>query len=103
MNWFEIIGLICIAIYFVWMVLSLGAISNGDRRCDLADAILVYHITCFGSKNFNKAYSVELDDIRGFYGIWDYLPWNWSYKRLLPPDKYEIIKPYLEVVKGKRK
>lgn len=103
MNWFEIISLILVGICSVIIIATFGAISNCDRRCDLVDAILVYHITCLGSKKFNKAYSVEFDDIRGSYGIWDFLPWNWSYKRMLPADKYEIIKPYLKVVKGKRK
>ena len=102
MNWFEIVYLIIMTIGVTFTISATGALSNCDRRGNLIDAIFLHHITCLGRKKFNELYSVEFDDIRDFHGIWDYLPWNWSYKRLLPADKYEIIKPYLNIVKGKK-
>ena len=95
MNWFEIICLIIVSVNVVFVLLSLGAISNSDRRLRLIDAIFSYQMKRLVSKEFDKAFSVDYDDINSPGGLWDYLPWNWSYKKLLPPDKLEIIKPYL--------
>lgn len=29
--------------------------------------------------------------------------WDWGYTRILPPEKFEIIKPYIAKVKGEKK
>lgn len=98
MNWFEIICLILIGIGFTFIILCQGAISNCNRRLKLLDGIMLYKLTCLANK---EHYLVEFDDINDLYGIRDFLPWNWSYKKLLSADKYEIIKPYLKKLKGK--
>lgn len=38
---------------------------------------------------------VTFDDIRSYYKTFLRF-WDWGYENILPPEKYEIIKPYID-------
>lgn len=38
---------------------------------------------------------VDVDDME-HYNTTLFRLWDWGYKRILPPEKFEIIKPYIE-------
>ena len=42
--------------------------------------------------------AVDYSDVEDFESTFNRL-WDWGYKRILPPDKFEIIEPY--IVKGR--
>lgn len=42
-----------------------------------------------------RDYEVSFDDMRE-YGNMMWRLWDWSYKQVLPPEKFEIIKPYIQ-------
>ena len=46
-------------------------------------------------------YAVDYEDMES-YSKTLFRFWDWGYEHLLPPDKYEIIKPYIDILEAKR-
>ena len=59
----------------------------------IIDAIYRYHINCI-EKDVDSV--VEYDMMR-LFPITLCILWDWGYKHILPADKFEIIKPYINV------
>ena len=62
------------------------------RRLDIADAIFRYQIDCFYN---NVCELVNYEDMESYDNTL-YRLWDWSNKRILPKEKFEIIKPYMK-------
>lgn len=74
----------------------IGSEINYNIDRELIDAIRAHHMKCIRDNDFRKFFSVDTDDIYEFNIIQDCFPWLWRYEKHLPPEKYEIIKPYLK-------
>lgn len=65
------------------------------RHIRIIDAINAHHDDCFSKGDWESAKLVSVADLEDLektvLRIWD-----WGYKRILPQEKYEIIKPYLD-------
>ena len=56
------------------------------------EAIFVYQVDCI---NKGVHFVVDYDDIEDYHKVL-YRLWDWGYTRILPKDKFEIIKPYIK-------
>lgn len=63
------------------------------QRCRIINAICSYQKSHFAVRDTNLA--VSYSDMESYDETDDRL-WDWSYKRILPPEKFEIIKPYIK-------
>lgn len=68
---------------------------TGDCRITIVKAIGAYRID-----HLDEVTLVDYGDMES-YNDTLFRFWDWGYTRILPKDKYEIIKPYIE--EGKRK
>lgn len=80
-----LIAIVGIAILLVKNDLTL------KHRLRIIAAIRDYQISCV----YNKVDAlVDFSDVEDYYKTLLRV-WDWSMKRILPKDKYEIIKPYI--------
>lgn len=64
-----------------------------QKQMIVSYAIYLYAIDMIHRGIFES--EVDWDDIESYMATLFRL-WDWGYTRLLPPEKYEIIKPYIE-------
>lgn len=67
---------------------------TGRQRMRIVNAIWRYECERFDKGCWEKA-EVNYNDMEPFDKTLFRL-WDWDCKRILPPEKYEIIKPYLK-------
>lgn len=83
---FCILVLICLGIF---------AIKNNVtfyNHMIITDAIFAYTMFCIrNNKQPVVNYNDEEDYDKTLFRIWD-----WGYTKILPPDKFEIIKPFIQ-------
>lgn len=99
MVWFDIF-LVAIGLLFI-LVLIKNEITY-KHQCLICDAIYLYHIDVIENTEHPHVYDVEFDDMEDYdrtFTRW----WDWGYKRILPPEKYEIIKDYIPKAKAMKK
>ena len=82
----------------VIVVFALFLIKNNItcmHHFTILDAVLEYRIECVEN---NTKMAVDYNDLENYdktlFRIWD-----WGYTRILPKDKFEIIKPYIKTKK----
>lgn len=78
-------------IFFVLIMLRNTVACN--QRTIIIDAIHRYHYDLIEQDIFT--YVVEYSDMES-YGKTLWRLWDWGCKRILPSDKYEIIKQYIK-------
>ena len=64
-------------------------------RTRITDAIFKYHMHCIVSNNYEGARLVAFEDMES-YDATMYRIWDWGYTRILPPEKFELIKPFIK-------
>lgn len=92
--------LVILIILFIICILGLIALKIFDHKNKITyenilkinDAIYRYQIRCIG-KGISPIvdYSDREDYDQTLWRLWD-----WGYTRILPKDKFEIIKPYMK-------
>lgn len=61
----------------------------------IGKAIYDYKIACIKECNWDDLHSVKYKDMKDYMKtFWSF--WDWGYTRILPKDKFEIIKPYIK-------
>lgn len=75
------------------LVLSVKSDVASRNRKIILNAIYKYHIECIEKHRYSEII-VEYFDLEP-YEKTVYRLWDWGYTRILPPDKFEVIKPYL--------
>jgi len=86
----EIMYLIFLGLCLIFIIKSAVTCHH---HCRISDAICRYCISMIDQNRFN--YEVYYDDMEEFdTTLWRL--WDWGYKRILPSDKFEIIKPYMK-------
>lgn len=81
-------------IVFWTMVLIKNHVTS-RMQGKIIDAIFVYSMTCLDKYDFVSAHLVEFDDMESYEKTLFRL-WDWGYTRILPPEKFELIKPYIK-------
>jgi hypothetical protein len=63
-----------------------------------------YEEACATGKDYDECYKPEVcfNDTEDYNATLKRL-WDWGYTRILPPEKFEIIKPYIEKAKEELK
>lgn len=84
----SILCFLLIAIVFIY-IKNFNTYNN-HRIID--DAIFKYHIDCIHK---NQMILVEYEDEED-YNETLFRIWDWGYTRILPKEKFEIIKPYID-------
>ena len=94
---------IVIAIIVVFLVIAIliGIVKNTVTFINhgkIIDAIHLYRMRCLDE---NKEPLVSHEDMESYESTLFRL-WDWGYKRILPPEKFEIIKPFINILKNKK-
>ncbi len=80
--------IIMLILFFVFFYKNIITYNNRDI---IIDAIYEYKIDM---KSQGKENEVDYDDMKSYdRTLWNLF--NWGYKNILPPNKYEIIKKYI--------
>ena len=88
--------LISIIIFFVVLLLGAFLIAKNEVTFSRQVAVSI----AMHAYNMHQISIHECDNLLDYDDIEPYMKtfwrlWDWGYKRLLPPDKFELIKPYL--------
>lgn len=92
-------GTILIIILLISYYLLIKNFVTRYHHARISDAIHEYHKEIIDNHNYFKGYpvfQVEYEDIEEYEKTL-FRFWDWSDKRILPKEKYEIIKPYLSI------
>ena len=94
----KLIVVVALAISITMIVYSgIILIKNNvtfDMHDKLLDAIRDYKFDCIDRGDFDAAHLVEFRDLEP-YSKTLYRIWDWGYENILPPEKFELIKPFL--------
>ena len=87
------------------LILSLSVIFGGVKilatfmnHDKINNAIHLYRMQCLYK---TKEPLVSYEDLESYESTLFRL-WDWGYKRILPPEKFEIIKPFIDILKNKK-
>ena len=84
------------AVYFLVMILCVFTIVRNNvtlsNRCKINDAIYSYQCEC---RNKKVEPQVTYSDKEEYYNTLRRI-YDFGYTRILPKDKFEIIKPYIK-------
>lgn len=82
----------------ILVLLGLFILKNENackNRCIIVNAIFEHHICALNSFDMLRHFEVEYNDVEP-YGKTLFRLYDWGYTRILPKEKYEIIKPYIK-------
>lgn len=86
---------ICVLALIFLIVLSFKNQNTAKNQIKILNAITDYQNDCVKKDMYKEALNVTIQDKedydKTFWRLWD-----WGYTRILPEDKYEIIKPYIK-------
>ena len=89
MNWF--IAALCVLVFGVSIFFITKNEVTYKHHNMLDKAILRYKLECICNQT---KYLVDHDDMEN-YAITLHRFWDWGYTRILPKEKFEIIKAYI--------
>lgn len=88
----EIALIICIILATFLIVLAFKNENTLKNHLKIIDTIYRYHTDCIRQGiDPSVEYGDEEDYSTTLWRLWD-----WGYTRILPKDKFEIIKPYIK-------
>ena len=87
-------GLLIMFILLALLVIVLAFKNHNtfEKQMIISNAIHRYHMDMCDRRVFDML--VDYKDMEP-YNMTLLRIWDWGYKRILPPDKFEIIKPYI--------
>lgn len=83
-----------IAVLVFLIVLLIKNEVTFKHQMRINDAIYNYHMDRIHNRPHSEG-EVDWKDMES-YDKTLFRFWDWGYKRILPPDKYEIIKPFIK-------
>lgn len=87
--------ILCAVLFVCTLVMGLKNDFTFGARTKITDAIFRYHMHCLMSGDYEGARLVTFEDMES-YDTTMYRIWDWGYKRILPPDKFELIRPFIK-------
>lgn len=95
-NTILLIFMVCVGIFLIFLLIK-NNITFNNREL-MREAIYLYLTD--ESVDTESTMWIYFDDMESYeetlYRLWDF-----GYKHILPKEKYEIIKPYIELAKEK--
>lgn len=88
---FIFIGLCAVFLVFC-IVMMVKNENTYSMQMKIARAIYYYHISCIEQR---KTCDISYEDMES-YNRTLYRIWDWGYKNILPKEKFEIVKEYIE-------
>lgn len=96
---FEIVmAIITVALIIVVIFTFIIGLKNEvtyKKHKIIIDAIYDYRIDMITSGKYNQIDAVDYRDMETYNSTLFRL-WDWGYTRILPKEKFEIVKPYIE-------
>lgn len=91
----EFMLVICFSVIIFCAIAIVKSINASNCHDAISEAIYKYKTACIEDRDWDALHLVEYRDMedcnKTFWRFWD-----WGYTRILPKDKFEIIKPYIE-------
>ena len=88
--------------YMLLLVFALVIIVKNQnalkQQLEILHAIRDYNMHCIETNEFSKM--IEVEEMEAYEATLFRL-WDWGCTRILPPEKFELVKPYLQ--KGNNK
>lgn len=88
----EVVANILVVMLALVIVIMIKNEVTYHHHMMILKAIKKYQNVCF---NYEKKNDVDYDDMEN-YVVTLWRLWDWGYTRILPKDKFEIIKPYIK-------
>lgn len=89
----DFVFLIILLIFWLFIVIRIHVVFH--KSDVIIEAIYQYKIHCIEKRMFSEMDSIRYSDMekvgRTLLRFWD-----WGYTRILPKDKFEMIKPYIK-------
>lgn len=106
--------LVVLAVMFAWIFACWEKVKDEyESSMIIIEAISQYHLHCIellGNGTYNLiTYNIEknkvkYDDMKSIeYLTWRFWDWKWGPEDILPPDKYELVKPFIEIDEKEKK
>ena len=94
MEWWIILTIVLVLVFIICYFISKKS-NTTSKRQDVIYAIYLYNLECMAEEEDIRVTYYDMEDYsKTYWRIFD-----WGYKKMLPADKYEIIKPYIQKVK----
>ena len=90
------INALMLASCFLSYMLGKNANTHTKRRI-IIDAISSYKHNALDKYDFTALHLVEYDDMEE-YSVTMWRLWDWGYTRILPKEKFELVKKYISPV-----
>ena len=87
--------IICLLISLLLIFLLIKNENTTKNHLKIIDAINDYQNGCIKNGAYDEILDVTFTD-REDHNKTLYRIWDWGYTRILPKDKFEIIKPYIK-------
>ena len=102
-----ILALTILALLILGLIFAIMMVVKNNytysNHLTISDAIFEYRTYVCEHHDFSTGatppYEVDWSDMESYKKTL-YRLWDWGYTRILPPDKFEIIKPYIKAAKG---
>lgn len=91
----KVVLILCVVLFVYAAVMGFKNDATFSARVKIVDAIHSYHMHCIISDNYEGARLVTFEDMES-YNATMYRIWDWGYKNILPPEKFELVKPFIK-------
>lgn len=91
----KIILVICIVALLFCVIAIVKNMNTFYCHNEIGKAIYKYKIACIKGCNWDALHLVEYIDMEDYDKTFLRF-WDWGYTRILPQDKFEIIKPHIK-------
>ena len=91
----KIILVICWITLVGCIVIGIKNTVTCKMHLKLNDAVFAYHMGCIFNGDYQGLKAVDYEDMEP-YETTLFRLWDWGYTRILPADKFEIIKPFIK-------
>lgn len=91
----DIVGIVCVIILIMCVIFTIKNENTYRTHIIINEAIFARKMYCIRNADFEHVNEVDYKHAES-YGRTLLRFWDWGYKRILPPDKFEIIKPFIK-------
>jgi hypothetical protein len=91
----ETIDIICYTVIAVCSILGVKNQVTFKMHNKIGNAIFRYKMHCLDNDDIEGHCKVDFDDAESYYSTL-FRIWDWGYKYILPADKFELVKPFIE-------
>lgn len=91
----EVELIVCVLFLILCVVIMMKNLNTYNCHNKIGHAIHEYKFACIQNHDWVALHFVEYRDMESYEKTLFRL-WDWGYTRILPEDKFEIIKPYIK-------